>query len=337
MLRIWLVLLGTILAVCLGMTACGDDDDSNGAGDGDTDIDTDADTDTDVDGDADGDVDADADIGESCRVNIDCLSGYCESYLTSPPDPNATCKEGVPQGEITLTGTVRDFGETDPNAPGIPGVEVLVAGAIQVLADPRLAETVLDKNPVTDADGRFTVVAGEQATKQAVGLGALVGKSGYMLTGCGLVEPEIQGTIYPAGNRNHDVWLVPEDMLLDWNTYLTDLNTAFEAFVPLGEQAGVIGKIRNENTGLGVAGVVLESRLSPTTQVMFFYLNEDGKGFNQEKSSSNGLFLGLNASLAEKIDAKCNGSVVSNHEATLAQSYGCIYTTSIQLTVESCE
>jgi hypothetical protein len=39
----------------------------------------------------------------------------------------------------------------------------------------------------------------------------------------------------------------------------------------------------------------------------------------------------LDAQLAEKFDAYRGDELINSHEATLAQAFGCIYTTSIQV------
>ena len=52
-----------------------------------------------------------------CRKHEDCPTGYCEAFSSAPPDPDAACAPALPEGQIRLTGTVRDF-EARTRRPG---------------------------------------------------------------------------------------------------------------------------------------------------------------------------------------------------------------------------
>jgi hypothetical protein len=333
--KLWLTLLvGCVALMCVPMS-CGDDDDSSADGDTDTDTDTDTDSDTDTDADTDSDTDADTDSdtdgdtddtplpnGETCRVNDDCQSGYCESWWTAPPDPDATCQDGLPVGEIRILGNVRDF-ETDEL---MPNVDIKVAGALPTLQDPVNAPAVA--NMTADANGLFEHEAGEEATKEPVGIVAHVNETGYYLSLTGLVEPEIGGQIYPPGVRNHDVWAVPTSYMDKISDILT--SNGLEAYAPFGEMGGVIGRVRDADTGLPpTEPVILQSQL-PTTQAIIRYLNDDETGFGEETGAT-GVYLIFNASLAEKFDAYRNGEIVSIHESTVGNGALAAYVTTIQV------
>jgi len=301
----------TILALlaAAALAGCGDDD-----GGGPTDA-GDIDTDTFV---------GDSGVGDYCELNEDCSTGFCESYQTAPPDPDATCAEGPGDGYVRMLGTLRDFESLEI----VAGQDVRIAGAMPVLADPTTAPAVAEG--VTNDEGRYDILGGEDATKEMIGLVALVESNDYYLTATGIVEPEIGGYIYPAGARNHDIWLFPSDLVDEWSDLLVAHDAELAAYVPLGEKAGVIGKIRDQDTGEGVAGVELRSRY-PDSIARIFYLDDTGDGLQTDVSGVSGHFIVLDASLAEKVDAYQDDVLVSGHEATLGQAFGAIFTTSIQV------
>lgn len=276
-----------------------------------------------------GDIDTDTfvgdgGIGDYCELNEDCASGFCESYQTAPPDPDAVCAEAPPDGEIRMLGTLRDFESHDT----IADQYVRIAGAMPVLADPTTAPAVAEGT--TDGSGRYDITGDDNATKEMTGLIALVEQDDYYLTASGVVEPEIGGYIYPAGARNHDIWFVSEALISSYSDLLVAHDSSLTAYVPLGEKAGVIGKIRDQDTGEPVAGIELVSR-TPGSIAQIFYLTEGGDGLQTDASSSNGHFIVLDASLAEKLDAYQGSEIVSVHEATLGQAFGALFTTSIQV------
>ena len=266
----------------------------------------------------------DGGVGDYCELNEDCETGFCESYQTAPPDPDAVCAEGPGDGNVRMLGTLRDFVTLEI----IADQEVRIAGAMPVLADPLTAPTVAQGT--TNELGRYDILGDDNATKEMIGLVALVEHSGYYLTASGVVEPEIGGYIYPAGARNHDISLVPESTISEWSDLLVAHDSSLSAYVPLGEKGGVIGKIRDQDTGEPVGGIELVSR-TPQSIAQIFYLNAAGDGLQTNSSSANGHFIVLDASLAEKLDAYDGDVMVSGHEATLGQTFGGIFTTSIQV------
>jgi hypothetical protein len=317
------IVLACWLVLVSGMSAC-DGDDDNGSGNPDTDADTDTDTDTDSDGDADTD-DHDGELGELCRIREDCKSNYCESYWTAPPDPGATCQEGLPLGEIRITGNVRDF-ETE---------KLLLNTSIDLVGGPEMIVDPLGP-PITtfksDENGLFELEIGNEATDKAMGLGIRIAMDGYWSTATGLVETEIEAMFYPPGVRNHDIWAVSEKLADEWNEML-EKETALAFYLPLGVKGGALGKIRDADTGdPPTEPVVLRTRLPESeTHSVVRYLNDAGDGFVEDKSGKSGLFVILYAALAEKFDAYRDGKKVSIHECTVGNGAGGIGATTIQV------
>jgi hypothetical protein len=302
------------------------DSDSDTDTDSDTDADADTDADTDVDTDADTDTDSDTDSdtsscpGAECVYDEDCGTEYCESYQNVPPDPCAVCVTPVGKPNIRLWGTLRNFVTREV----IPNNDLKIAGALKVIAWPTDVEPIV--TVTTDKYGRYSVDLGDEATgEEVIGLSAVGIGPGYVLTGTGLVEGDPGH--YPHGSRNKDVLLVPESMIDTWSGYLAE-DPATAPYGPLVEKAGVVGSIRDLNTGEGVAGVVVKSRNDPT-KLVIRYLNEAQDGFDSDMSSSNGLFLALGAGLAEKVDGYIDGEKYNEHGVGLAQTFNCIYTTTI--------
>ncbi len=313
------------LMLCLifsgGISSCGDDDDESSGGDSDSDTDADTDSDSDSDTDSNGDGSA---LGDTCRVNEDCTSGYCESYWTAPPDSDAFCDDPLPQGEIRILGNTRNFETMEI----MPGLNVDVIGGPSALQDPEGA-LALD-SAVSDKDGIFAINAGEVVTKEPMAIGARVRLDGFFLSLTGLSEPEIGGTIYPPGVRNHDVWAVPQSMVDEWSSLLQS-DPILKNFAPLGVNGGAFGRVRDADTGQPPAEpVVLKSR-HPESQAFIRYLNDDGTAFVEGQSGTSGLYLILNASLAEKFDAYRNDQLISIHECTIGSGYDAVGTTSIQV------
>lgn len=304
-----------ILMVGLAVVAwgCTDDDGANTADGG-------------TDGDADGDTDSagDAGTGDYCDENDDCQTGFCETYQNVPADPDGFCTDGPPPGEIRILGNVRDYYTEEYQA----GVTVEVLGAIAAMMDPSGAEAI--ESGVTDDDGRYVIMGGELATSQSIGIVARVEAEGYYLSVTGLVEPEIGGDEYPPGVRNHDVKLMPQSMLDDWSDYITAFDAELAPYVPLGENGGAVGSVRHVENGEGVAGVTMISQ-SETSAAIVLYLDETMDGFNDQATSSNGMFVILQPATAEKFDAWKDGEIVSRRESTFGETFGAVYSNTVHV------
>ena len=270
--KLWLAVLFCQVIFLPGLYAC---DEDGSAGEKDADAGQDE-----VDGDfkTKEELTGDGENGEYCVVNEDCKSGFCETWWTAPVDPDATCQKGVPQGEIRILGNVRDF-VTDET---IAGALVQIAGAMPSLMDPDNAPVLAEAT--TDKDGLFEILGGEMVTKETVGIGALINEDGYHRTITGLVEPEIGGRIYPPGVRNHDLWAIPKSFLEDMTDVLGK-EDVLSSYMPFGPNGGLTGRIRNVDTGEGVAGVNLISR-TDTTVALIYYL--DGDRVRKDKSGETG-------------------------------------------------
>lgn len=308
-------LLIMFMGLSLIMWGCGDDGGSSET-DGGTDSDTDSDGDTDSTG--------DAGTGDFCDENVDCETGFCETYQNVPMDPDGYCTEGPPLGEIRILGNVRDYYTDEYQV----GVDVEVCGAIAVMMDPANAPAVV--TGTSDEDGKYAIDAGEEATSQSVGLVARVTGEGYYLTVTGLVEPELGEGQYPPGVRNHDVKMMPQSMLDEWSGYITDFDSGLSGYVPLGDNGGAIGSLRHVENGEGVAGATLVSQLDTSTAIIL-YLNEDMDGFNDVETSSNGMFVILEPALAEKFDAWKDDEIISRLAGTFGETFGAIYSNTVHV------
>ncbi len=257
----------------------------------------------------------------ACREHEDCPSGYCESFSSAPPDPDATCEPAQPEGTIRLTGTVRDFVTRAPVA-----ASMRIAGALDAAANPQTTPGIAMLD--ADAAGRFELVT-DQADGQAIGLVALSQAAGYELTVTGLVEADIANGSYPPGATNHDVWVVP-------TTFVDELNTKLLAdpevapFLPLGEVGGVVGRVREPDCGDGVAGVEIVSRAGAQSTAVIRYLADDGT-FTDTATGPSGLFIIVAPALAEKFDAMQGGAIVGEREATVGSAPGGVFAVTVIL------
>ena len=325
---LWILAAAATLAVGATAAGCGDDDDGGG-GSADADTDTDTDADTDADGDADTDADADGTgdtpNGEWCDENVDCQSGFCESYSNAPWDEDGACADGPGDGQIRVMGNIREHVSGDP----MGGAELQLAGAIAVMQNPDGFEAVT--TVTADADGLFDLTAGPEATDLPVGLVAVVGGEGYYPTVTGLVEPELEGGVYPQGVRNKDIKMVAESMIEDWSAAIEAYDSGLAGYLPLGENGGALGSVRHVENGEGVADVEIVSQLGDSSEAVVLYLNEDGETFNEEATSSNGLFVVIAPALAEKFDAYLGGEIVSRRYATFGEAFGVVYSNTVHV------
>jgi hypothetical protein len=319
--RLWIA-LALSAALCAPFSGCGDDDDSGG--DADADADADADTDTDTDADADGGADAGSGAnGSFCTENAECDSYYCVTFQSVPPDPDGACAAALAADEIRIMANVRDF----YTEAAIPDQEIRITGAMAAMMNPTGAAALT--TATTDADGRFDVSGGTEITSTSVGIVAIGEADGYFLSITGLVEPELEGGVYPSGIRNHDVKMMSQDKLDEWSGYLASFSD-LSSYLPLGQAGAVVARVRYVGSGDGVPGVVMEST-QETSNALIYYLNEAEDGFDQTATGSSGIFLLFNPGLAEKFVAMKDGAEVSRSPATMGQTAGSIYTNTVQI------
>jgi hypothetical protein len=254
----------------------------------------------------------------------DCDTGYCHAYSTVPLDPNASCQEGPPFGELRLLGELRSWEDYEI----VSGMDVKIAPALPTAQNP------VDVTPlvtgVTDELGRFDLTT-TNANEYGVGMVAILGGEGtpYYLTGTGMVEPKLGSTEYPPGVRNHNVWVMNEATLQAWSDILAE-DPEMAPFMPLGDKGGVIGRIWDA-CAQPIGGVNIVSRLGEQTQSLVRYLNADEQSFNRQKTSKNGLFVIAYPLLPEKFDAFYDGVQVNENEGTVGNAPNAIFTVTISV------
>ena len=77
-----------------------------------------------------------------------------------------------------------------------------------------------------------------------------------------------------------------------------------------GDKGGVVGKIRNKNTGAGIAGAKVVPVTEPSN-ALIRYLNEAGDAFVSDATSSSGIFVLVAPGLAEEFTVDIGGSVIA--------------------------
>ncbi|WP_096330271.1 hypothetical protein [Nannocystis exedens] len=235
--------------------------------------------------------------GTACTANADCESESCIKWTDSQTD--AVCGARAECGNTRFIGTLTDFATGEP----IANTELRVVGALAAIQG---IESAVDIVKVTSgADGRIDATS-ETPVNTGIGVIGVVGGGDYYLTATGLAQPYEGSTLYPPLNGIHDIWGVPTAKLTEWSGYLmTDADQAVVDALPLGESGGVVGLVRQG--GAPVAGAVVVPENDSSTAAIR-YLNEDGMGFNTDGTSSNGVFVLLNPSIAEKFTVEIGGN-----------------------------
>lgn len=237
--------------------------------------------------------------GSPCTLNADCESETCLKWTDSQTD--ATCGVRAECGNTRFIGTLTDFATGQP----IPNLELRVVGALAAISG---IDTAIDIVKVTsDANGQIDATS-ETQVNTGIGVIGVVGGGDYYLTATGLAQPYMGTTLYPPLNGIHDIWGVPSAKLTEWSGYLmTDADQAVVDALPLGDNGGVVGLVRQG--GVPVAGAVVVPENDGSTAAIR-YLNEDGMGFNTDGTSSNGVFILLNPAIAEKFTAQLDGNPI---------------------------
>lgn len=236
--------------------------------------------------------------GNPCTANGDCMSETCLKWFDNQTD--AVCGPRTECSNTRFIGTVFDFDTGQP----IAGANLRVVGAVTAIANPAGATGLV--TAVSDADGRIDVTSAAPIT-EILGVVGLVDGGSYYVTATGLAAPYdgVSPTAYPPLNGIHDIWGVPSAKLAEWTGYLeTDADPDVVMAMPLGDNGGVIGLVRQAGTPLAGAVVVSEDMGS---KAKIRYLNEDGMGFGADATSSNGVFIIVGPGIGEDFTVEVGG------------------------------
>src|SRR5690606_20548741 len=127
--------------------------------------------------------------------------------------------------------------------------------------------------------------------------------------------------LYGPANTIRDIWVVPETALTDWSGYL-EADSEFENALPLGEAGGVVGLVRDAETGDPIAGAVVVPTNGDTSDAVIRYLNDAGDGFVTEATSGLGVFVIVKPGLGETFGVEVDGAAVPGIEGTAGSANG---------------
>ena len=252
--------------------------------------------------------------GDACTANADCASGVCSLYTDVPVNDDAVCIAAAADCSTHVTATVFDFSTREP----LEGAEVIVAAAIAAASNPAGAMALVEFDP-SDAMGRIEGTS-DGPLAAPLGIVALTSLGDYYLTATGVAAPDDAGA-YNVANSIHDLWAVPEGDLATWSDELMmDAEIPAEN-LPLGENGGVVGLVRDAE-GLPVAGAEVLSA-NPDTEAFVRYLQDDGS-FGIDRTSDTGIFVIIAPGLAEQFEVSVDGMVVGG--GTAGSANGAIFT-----------
>ena len=255
-----------------------------------------------------------------CYNNTNCPSCNCVTFQDNPPSADSMCGEAG-TGMMRVTATVWTFPDQTP----ITNQAIRVVGATDIgLNGPENAETIAEST--TDAQGRFDVML---TPTDQIGIVAIVQADGFHDTATGLAKPEANG--YEAANAIHDVFVVPAQTLADYSATLEADAEAAE-HLPLGENGGVVGIVRNRYTGEPQSGIQIAS-LNGVSSAVIRYLNADGT-WGTDATSETGVYAILNPVLAEEFEAQMGGAVVSTRPNKAGSGPPGIFTMNLTVDVD---
>jgi hypothetical protein len=187
---------------------------------------------------------------------------------------------------------------------------VKVAGAVSAVGNPTGAMALAEAT--SGADGRIDVTT-EMPVKQAIAIIALVESASGFLTATGLSAPIDDAMNYPVGNGIHDLWVVPTGPLGEWTTALEmDMDVPPDQ-LPLGEQGGVVGLVRDA-TGAPVAGAVVAPTDAESTALVR-YVNADNT-VSADMTTETGIFIVIGANqFGEDFEATMDGASLATGTA----------------------
>jgi hypothetical protein len=246
-------------------------------------------------------------VGDACTSNDDCASGVCTIYTDVPLNEDAVCAETPPDCNTRLTGTVFDFTTLEP----VASETVRVVPALQAITNPEGAMAVIEAT--SGDDGRVDATS-SMPINAAIAIVAIAGGSGdTFLTATGLASAG-PSNAYEVGVGNHDLWVVPSASLTEWSTALMgDPDIDADAQLPLGENGGIVGLVRDD-TGAAVVGATVQPEADSSAAVIR-YLGDDGS-FNDVATESSGIFVIFGApTTGETFEAVVNDEVVGSQLA----------------------
>lgn len=253
--------------------------------------------------------------GEMCTLSDQCASGVCVLFTDAPPDPDGVCEPRPFDCSMRITGTVLDIVTQQP----VTGADMIAAAALEIGLDPTGATPWA--TATSGDDGRVdTETFGP--IEVPIGLSALTEHPDYSLTATGLAAPWGDVLTFPAANDVHDLWIVSEANAATWSNLLALDPEIDPAHLPLGDQGGVVGLVRDA-AGVPLANAVVTSEdgMSSSAQVRYVSLNGT---LNDSATSSWGLFMIVDPALAEVFEVSIDGIAVGS--ATVGSANGVIFT-----------
>jgi len=251
--------------------------------------------------------------GDACTANADCMSGMCTIYTDVPVNDDAVCEASAVDCSTRVTGTIFDFVTDEP----VPGADLVVAAALQAALNPTTATALV--SATSDASGQVDA-SSSGPLMASLGIVGLASAGGYYLTATGLASPN-EASAYAVGTSIHDIWAVPAPELSDWSDALGEDDEIAADLLPLGDEGGVVGLVRDGNRQ-PIAGATVASSKGMKGSIIR-YLNDDGT-FNPDETSDLGVFVILNPGLGEEFDVSSGGAVVGT--GTAGSAAGAIFT-----------
>ena len=174
-----------------------------------------------------------------------------------------------------------------------------------------------DRLPVGDDGERFERRRGESQMRlpvmQAIAIIALVESASGFLTATGLSAPIDEAMNYPVGNGIHDLWVVPTGPLGEWSDSLAMDAEISADQLPLGEQGGVVGLVRDA-TGAPIAGAVV-APVAGDSSAMVRYVNADNT-VSTDMTTDTGIFIVIGANqFGEDFEATLDGAPLASGTA----------------------
>jgi len=236
--------------------------------------------------------------GEACSDNGDCMSQGCLKFRDAE---DGECVAAPANSATRIAGTLLDFATNTP----IPSVELRVIGALSALGNPAMATPVAKGN--ADADGKVDFVSPE-ALKEGIGIVGIITGGDYYTTATGLASPTAGK--YGPMNGIRDIWAVPTAKLTEWSGLLA-ADPDVMTFLPLGDNGGVVGLVREAATSAPKAGAKIVP-VADTTNAFVRYLSDDGMSFNSDATGTTGIFILVNPGLAEKFTVEGSPDVTAS-------------------------